>query len=125
MVTRSEHYLFPRFLGISLQASIPFLHWIHGLATESMQVLECTRYSILFIEKYEGVAMASFALDAARTALVVIDITKGVLSLPTVPYPVQEVLANRIASRNICLCFSNVNRFLLFQEGEEGQLWSC
>ncbi len=38
--------------------------------------------------------MASFMLDPVRTALVVIDITKGVLSLPSVPYPVQEVLAN-------------------------------
>ena len=38
--------------------------------------------------------MASFTLDAARTALVVIDMTKGVLSLPSVPHPIQEVLAN-------------------------------
>ena len=34
--------------------------------------------------------MASFTLHPARTALVVIDMTKGVLSLP---HPVQEVLA--------------------------------
>ena len=37
--------------------------------------------------------MASFALDAARTALAVIDMTKGVLSLPSVPHPIQRVLA--------------------------------
>jgi len=38
--------------------------------------------------------MAPLTLDPARTALVVIDMTKGVLSLPSVPHPVQEVLAN-------------------------------
>ena len=40
--------------------------------------------------------MATFALDSAKTALVVIDMTKGVLSLPTVPYPVQGVLAKTV-----------------------------
>jgi nicotinamidase-related amidase len=40
--------------------------------------------------------MAPLVLDATRTALVVIDMTKGVLSLPSVPHPVQEVLANTV-----------------------------
>ena len=40
--------------------------------------------------------MATFALDSAKTALVVINMTKGVLSLPTVPYPVQGVLAKTV-----------------------------
>lgn len=35
-------------------------------------------------------------LDAARTALVVIDMTKGVLSLPGVPHAAQDVLANTV-----------------------------
>lgn len=40
--------------------------------------------------------MASFTLDPVKTALVVIDLTKGVLSLPSVPHPVQQVLANTV-----------------------------
>ncbi len=40
--------------------------------------------------------MATFTLDPNRTALVVIDLTKGVLSLPSVPHTVQEVLANTV-----------------------------
>jgi len=38
----------------------------------------------------------SLELDQAKTALVVIDMTKGVLSLASGPYPVQEVLANTV-----------------------------
>jgi nicotinamidase-related amidase len=40
--------------------------------------------------------MAFFTLNPAKTALVVIDMTKGVLSLPSVPHPVREVLANTL-----------------------------
>jgi nicotinamidase-related amidase len=40
--------------------------------------------------------MASFTLDPPKTALVVIDLTKGVLSLPSVPHPVQLVLTNAV-----------------------------
>jgi nicotinamidase-related amidase len=40
--------------------------------------------------------MASFKLDPAKTALVVIDMTKGVVSLSSGPYPVQEVLAKTV-----------------------------
>ena len=38
----------------------------------------------------------SLELDQAKMALVVIDMTKGVLSLASGPYPVQEVLANTV-----------------------------
>jgi len=38
----------------------------------------------------------SLELDQAKTALVVIDMTKGVVSLASGPYPVQEVLANTV-----------------------------
>jgi nicotinamidase-related amidase len=38
----------------------------------------------------------SLELDPAKTALVVIDMTKGVLSLASGPYPVQEVLARTV-----------------------------
>jgi nicotinamidase-related amidase len=40
--------------------------------------------------------MTSFKLDPAKTALVVIDMTKGVLSLSSGPYPVQQVLAKTV-----------------------------
>ncbi len=70
------------------------------LARERMRVLECNRQSIVCSKKGEGISPALFALDAAETALVVIDMTKGVLSLPTVPYPVQDVLAKSVR----CLC---------------------
>src|SRR5258708_38788087 len=40
--------------------------------------------------------MATFTLDPTRTALVVIDLTNGVLSLPSGPHTVQEVLANTL-----------------------------
>ena len=40
--------------------------------------------------------MTSFTLDPAKTALVVIDMTKGVLSLSSGPYPVQQVLAKTV-----------------------------
>ncbi len=40
--------------------------------------------------------MASFTLDPAKTALVVIDLTKGVLSLSSEPYLVQQVLAKTV-----------------------------
>ncbi len=38
----------------------------------------------------------SLELGQAKTALVVIDMTKGVLSLASGPYPVQKVLANTV-----------------------------
>ncbi len=40
--------------------------------------------------------MTALQLDAAKTALVVIDMTKGVLSLASGPYPVQDVLAQTV-----------------------------
>ena len=40
--------------------------------------------------------MTSFKLDPAKTALVVIDMTKGVLSLSSGPYPVQQVPAKTV-----------------------------
>ncbi len=39
---------------------------------------------------------APATLAPARTALVVIDMTRGVLSMPTVPHPIEEVLANTV-----------------------------
>jgi nicotinamidase-related amidase len=54
--------------------------------------------------------MASFTLDPARTALVVIDLTKGVLSLPSVPHPVQEVLANTV---RLAEAFRSVGSFVV------------
>jgi nicotinamidase-related amidase len=52
--------------------------------------------SFSFWKKCEGVSTMSLELDQAKTALVVIDMTKGVLSLASGPYPVQEVLANTV-----------------------------
>jgi nicotinamidase-related amidase len=40
--------------------------------------------------------MTLLTLAPARTALVVIDMTRGVLSMPTVPHPLEEVLANTV-----------------------------
>lgn len=40
--------------------------------------------------------MILLTLEPARTALVVIDMTRGVLSMPTVPHPIEEVLANTV-----------------------------
>src|SRR5438105_9471617 len=52
--------------------------------------------SFSFWKKCEGVSTMSLELDPAKTALVVIDMTKGVLSLSSGPYPVQEVLARTV-----------------------------
>lgn len=38
--------------------------------------------------------MTLLTLEPAKTALVVIDMTRGVLSMPTVPHPIEEVLAH-------------------------------
>ena len=40
--------------------------------------------------------MTLLTLEPARTALVVIDMTRGVLSMPAVPHPLEEVLANTV-----------------------------
>ena len=40
--------------------------------------------------------MTLLTLEPARTALVVIDMTRGVLSIPIVPHPIEEVLANTV-----------------------------
>ncbi|SRR5579875_1491692 len=44
--------------------------------------------------------MTQLTLNSTRTALVVIDMTKGVLTLPTVPHAVEEVLANTVRLAN-------------------------
>jgi len=54
--------------------------------------------------------MPSFKLDPARTALVVIDMTKGVLSLSSGPYPVQEVLTKTV---RLADAFRSVGSFVV------------
>ena len=54
--------------------------------------------------------MASLTLDPTWTAMIVIDLTKGVLSLPSVPHPVQEVLANTV---RLADAFRSVGSFVV------------
>lgn len=54
--------------------------------------------------------MASFTLDPVRTALVVIDLIKGVLSLPSLPHPVQQVLANTV---RLAVAFRSTGSFVV------------